>query len=134
MVHEIIGMMDVTRIPRTPDFIRGVINLRGKVIAVVDLRLKFGLESKEDTELTCVIVVQIAQDDRQMTMGIIVGEVSEVINILADHIEPAPNFGAALTTDFILGMGKIGKKVLTLLDIDKVLSSNEAQAVVEISN
>ncbi len=124
-VQEIMGMMKVTHVPRTPVFIRGVINLRGKVIPVVDLRLKFGLDGQDDTEMTCIIVVQIVQDEQKMTMGIIVDEVSEVINISAEQIEPPPSFGAAVDTAFILSMGKIGQKVLTMLDIDRVLSNSE---------
>ena len=124
-VREIIGMMDVTSVPRTPDFVRGVINLRGKVIPVVDLRLKFGMEAKEDTEMTCIIVVQIARDAQEKTMGIIVDEVSDVLNIDQKQIEPPPSFGVSIKTDFILGMGKVEQKVVTMLDIDRVLSKEE---------
>ncbi|MFW5784752.1 MAG: chemotaxis protein CheW [Chitinispirillaceae bacterium] len=127
-VQEIIGMMSITRIPRTPDFIRGVINLRGKVIPVIDLRLKFSLEKKEDTEKTCIIVVQVKKNaDDTVTMGIIVDEVSEVLDIKAEQIEPPPSFGAAMDTDFILGMGKASQKVVMLLDVDKVLSRSEIE-------
>lgn len=129
-VQEIIGLMKVTRVPRSPTFVRGVINLRGKVIPVVDLRLKFGLESQADTEKTCIIVVQVAQGNSgKVTMGIIVDEVSEVLNIAGEQIEPAPEFGAAVDTDFILGMGKVAQKVIMLLDVDRVLSSSEIVAV-----
>ena len=125
-VQEIIGMMNVTHVPRAADYVRGVINLRGKVIPVVDLRLKFGLPGKEDTERTCIIVVQVAFDSGDVTMGIIVDEVSEVLDIAGEQMEPAPSFGAAANTDFILGMGKLGEKVVMLLDIDKVLSTSDA--------
>lgn len=125
-VQEIIGMMNVTRVPKTQDFIRGVINLRGKVIPVVDLRLKFGLESKEDTERTCIIVMQFKNVATVMTMGIIVDEVREVINIEGEQIEDTPAFGADTNTDFILGVGKVNQKVIMLLDVDKVLSTGEA--------
>jgi len=128
-VQEIMGMMDVTRVPRTPDFVRGVINLRGRVIPVVDLRKKFDLEAKEDTEKTCIIMVQVEQEAAQVTMGIIVDEVSEVIDVAGEQIDPPPEFGAAVETDFILGMGKVGEKVLMLLDVDKVLSTNEIETV-----
>ncbi len=129
-VQEIIGLMKVTRVPRAPEFVRGVINLRGKVIPVVDLRLKFGLEATADTEKTCIIVVQVAQPaGGKVTMGIIVDEVSEVLNIAGDQIEPAPEFGAAVDTAFILGMGKVAQKVVMLLDVDKVLSSSQVAAV-----
>lgn len=128
-VQEIIGMMGVTRVPRTPEFIRGVINLRGKVIPVVDLRLKFGLEAAQDTERTCIIVVQFMQGDLSLIMGIIVDEVSEVVNIEGGQIEETPSFGANVDTNFILGLGKVGQKVVMLLDVDKVLSSGEAAQV-----
>lgn len=124
-VQEIIGLMKVTRVPKLPNFIRGVINLRGKVIPVVDLRLKFGMEGQKDTDRTCIIVVQIVRVGMQMTIGTIVDDVSEVLNISADQIEPAPSLGGNVSTDFILGMGKVGQKVVQLLDIDKVLSAGE---------
>ncbi|KMQ50537.1 Positive regulator of CheA protein activity (CheW) [Chitinispirillum alkaliphilum] len=125
-VQEIIGIMNVTNVPRTPDFIRGVINLRGKVIPVVDLRVKFGLEKKDDTEKSCIIVVQVEEsEDRTVVMGVIVDEVCEVLDIGADQIEPSPSFGASVNTDFIMGMGKTAQKVVMLLDVDKVLSKNE---------
>ena len=128
-VQEIIGIMTVTRVPRTPDFVRGVINLRGKVIPVIDLRIKFGLAGTEDTERTCIIVVQVESKDAQVIMGIIVDEVSEVLDITAEQIEPAPAFGSEIDTNFIMGMGKIDKKVVMLLDVDKVLSGGEIEMV-----
>ena len=128
-VQEIIGMMNVTKVPRTPHFVRGVINLRGKVIPVVDLRLKFDMENQEDTERTCIIVVQIVNNGEEVTMGIIVDEVSEVLDVTAEQIEAAPSFGGGVHTDFILGMGKVGEKVLMLLDVDRVLSTGEAALV-----
>jgi purine-binding chemotaxis protein CheW len=128
-VQEIIGMMNVTQVPRTPDFVRGVINLRGKVIPVVDLRRKFNMESIPDTERTCVIVVQVCRTDAMVTMGIIVDEVSEVLEIQENQIEPAPSFGVSIDTSFILGMGKVGQKVIILLDGDRVLSTGELAAV-----
>jgi purine-binding chemotaxis protein CheW len=126
-VHEIIGMLSITRVPRTPSYIRGVINLRGKVIPVVDLRLKFGMESKEQTEETCIIVVQA----QGKIMGIIVDKVSEVLDIAADNIQDAPSFGASVNTDYILGIGKAEGRVKLLLDIDKTLT---IQDVVDIHN
>ena len=128
-VQEIIGMMNVTRVPKTPEFVQGVIKLRGKVIPVIDLRLKFGLESIENTEMTCVIVVQIVSKAGNLTTGIIVDEVYEVLDINGDQIEDAPSFGANVDTTFILGMGKIGEKVVSLLDIDKVLTGNDIEEV-----
>lgn len=131
-VQEIIGMMSVTRVPKTPEFVRGVVNLRGKVIPVIDLRLKFALEGKTDTDRTCIIVVQVSLNGIPVIMGLIVDEVSEVLNVLADQIEASPSFGAKVDTDFILGMGKVGQKVVMLLDVDKVLSADEAMAVGKI--
>ena len=120
-VHEIIGMMPITFVPRTPAFVRGVINLRGKVITVVDLRAKFGMAAVEQTDQTCIIVVQTGG----MEMGIIVDKVSEVLNIPGQDIEEAPSFGAGVDTDFILGIGKTSGRVRLLLDIDRVLAGQE---------
>jgi purine-binding chemotaxis protein CheW len=121
-VREIIGMMAITGVPGTPGFVKGVINLRGKVIPVVDLRLKFGLPEKERTEETCIIVVNVGT----VETGIIVDKVSEVMDIAAGDIEDTPSFGVNVDTDFILGMGKAGSAVTILLDIDKVLGGADA--------
>ncbi len=134
-VREIIGFMEVTRVPRTPDFIRGVINLRGKVIPVIDLRLKFGMPRTEATDQTVIIVVQCQLADKQLTMGILVDQVLEVLSIDGSHIEPPPSFGTfSIDTDFILGVGKADKRVIFLLDIDKVLSTEEAKTVAQQAN
>ena len=133
-VQEIIGLMPVTRVPRTPEFIRGVINLRGKVIPVVDLRLKFGIESAEDTRRTSIVVVQIKRDSGQIIMGLIVDDVSEVIDIDGECIEPVPEFGVNVNTDFIKGVGKLNRKVVILLDVDRVLSSGEVALVEQASS
>jgi purine-binding chemotaxis protein CheW len=125
-VREIIGMMEITRAPRTAAFIRGVINLRGKVIPVVDLRLKFGMERVDATDQTVIIVVQYALAGAEMTMGILVDEVLEVLDIKSDQIEPPPAFGGeSVDTQFILGVGKSEKRVIFLLDIGKVLTASE---------
>jgi purine-binding chemotaxis protein CheW len=124
-VQEIIQMQAVTHVPRTPDYVRGVINLRGKVIPVVDLRRKFGIDSVKDTEKTCIIVVQIAHKEGKVVMGIIIDEVKEVLDIRAENIEETPSFGSSIDTQFIMGMGKIGQSVKILLDIDKVMSSQD---------
>ena len=123
-VREIIGNMDITAIPKTPVYVKGVINLRGQVIPVVGLRVKFGMETTEATEETCIIVVEITQGDRNISTGIVVDRVSEVLDIAGEDIEEAPQFGSAVNTDFILGMGKIGESVKILLDIDKVLAGD----------
>jgi len=124
-VKEIIGLMAITPVPRTPDFVKGVINLRGKVIPVVDLRLKFGMPGEESTERTCIIVVEIFSCGNKIAMGIVVDSVSEVLNIKVAEIEDTPSFGSKLNTDYILGMAKAGQSVKILLDIDKVMSSEE---------
>ncbi len=120
--EEIIGLMPITDVPRMPSYVRGVINLRGKVIPVVDLRTKFGLMTTEDTDETCIIVVDAAQNDQSTQTGVLVDTVSEVLDIVGEQIEEAPSFGAAIDTDFIMGMGKIGQDVKILLDVVKVLS------------
>ena len=124
-VQEIIGIMAVTHVPRMPSFVRGVINLRGKIIPVIDLRLQFELPSQEDTPKTCIIVVQIQRQDRKVTMGVLVDEVAEVVDLKSEQIEPAPSFGTAVNTDFILGMGKVAQKVVMLLDIDRILAADQ---------
>ncbi len=127
-VQEIIGMMKVTRVPGTPESIRGVINLRGKVIALLDLRRKFKLEAHPDDERTCIIVTQVRRERQTLTMGIVVDEVREVITITAEQIEPTPEFGGLLDGDFILGIGKAGQRVIFLIDIERVLTVTEAHA------
>ncbi|PKK89880.1 MAG: chemotaxis protein CheW [Candidatus Wallbacteria bacterium HGW-Wallbacteria-1] len=124
-VQEIIGLMKVTRVPLAPGFVRGVINLRGKVIPVVDLRLKFSMDMKEDTDRTCIIVVQVSGTSGNIIMGIIVDEVSEVMDIAASQLEPAPSFGSSVDTAFILGIGKVGDRVVMLLDVNRVLTGDE---------
>ncbi len=129
-IKEIIGMMPITTVPQTPEFVKGVINLRGKVIPVVDLRTRFGMESIDYTERTCIIVVEIQVQSGTVMIGIVVDAVSEVLNIKGDDIEETPTFGAKLNTDYILGMAKMEGGVKILLDIDRVLSGDET-AVLE---
>lgn len=130
-VREIIGMMSVTKVPRTPAFIRGVINLRGKVIPIIELRTKFGMEPTEDTDETCIIVADVSQDGDIVQMGIIVDTVSEVLDINGNEIEPAPSFGSSINTDFILGIAKVKETVKILLNIEKVLTKGEAAIAAE---
>ena len=120
-VKEIIGMMPITLVPRTPSFVKGVINLRGKVIPVVDLRRKFGMEDMDYTERTCIIVMEICGQGASILMGMVVDSVSEVLNIKGGEIEDAPALGANLDTDYILGMAKMNGGVKILLDIDRVM-------------
>ena len=124
-VREIIGYMDITSVPQTPAYVKGVINLRGQVIPVVDLRSKFAMEAVDTTQETCIIVVEICHNDRSISTGIVVDRVQEVLDIVGGDIEDSPEFGVSVNTDFILGMGKIGDDVKILLDIDRVLSSDD---------
>ena len=124
-IKEIIGMMPITTVPRTPEFVKGVINLRGKVIPVVDLRLRFGMEAIDYTERTCIIVVEVAAQSGTVMIGIVVDSVSEVLNIKGDDIENTPTFGTKLNTDYIQGMAKMDGSVKILLDIDQILSAQE---------
>ncbi len=123
-VSEIIGLQPITRVPRMPEFVRGVINLRGKVIPITDLRRKFGMAA-EDSEDSCIIVVQM----KGIQTGIVVDRVSEVVAVAEGDIEDAPSFGAGIRTEFLLGIGKAGGRVKLLLDIDKVLATSEIEAL-----
>ena len=124
-VREIIGYMEITAVPQTPQYVKGVINLRGQVIPVIDLRTNFGMDTAEVTEETCIIVVETSHGDRKFSTGVVVDHVQEVLDIAGKDIEGTPEFGSAVNTDFILGMGKIGDSVKILLDIDKVLASDD---------
>jgi purine-binding chemotaxis protein CheW len=124
-IKEIIGMIPVTSVPKTPEFVKGVINLRGKVIPVIDLRLRFGMESMDYTERTCIIIVEVSGPSGKVMMGIVVDSVSEVLNIKSDEIDETPRFGMALNTDYILGMAKSDRSVKILLDIDQILTTSE---------
>ncbi|WDN89365.1 purine-binding chemotaxis protein CheW [Desulfosarcina sp. BuS5] len=124
-IKEIIGMMPITTVPQTPDFIKGVINLRGKVIPVTDLRIRFGIDPGDYTERTCIIVVEIEREIATLQIGIVVDSVSEVLNITDKDVEDTPTFGIKLKTDYILGMAKIDDGVKILLDIDRVLNAEE---------
>ena len=123
-VREIVELMRITTVPRTPEFIKGVINLRGSVIPIVELRSKFGMPSVPDTQETCVIVVEIIKDGQPASMGIIVDAVSEVMDISTGDIDKAPSFGVDLDTSYILGVAKTAGGVKILLDIENVLTRN----------
>ena len=127
-VREIIKYMDITHVPRTPPHVRGVINLRGQVISVIDLRSKFAMDATPPTDETCIIVVESRDNTTgsKSTVGVIVDRVSEVLSIAPDAIEPAPPMGSAVDTSFILGLGKIEQQVKILLDIDRVLGGDVA--------
>lgn len=132
-VKEIIGMMPITPVPRTPEFVKGVINLRGKIIPIIDLRTKFGMSSMEYTERTCIVVVETASGEATVLIGIVVDAVSEVLNVPGDQIEKTPQFGTRLDTDYILGMAKTDDGVKILLNIDKVLSQSELSGLEKVT-
>jgi purine-binding chemotaxis protein CheW len=125
-VREIIGMMPITTVLRTPGFVKGVINLRGKVIPVMDLRLKFGMEEIPYTERTCIIVMEIDSPSGRFSIGTVVDSVSEVLNIKGTDMEATPNFGTKLNTEYILGLAKMNGALKILLDIDKILNNEGA--------
>ena len=124
-VQEIIGLMKITQVPYAPASFRGVINLRGRIIPVLDLRRKFNLTFKADTEKTCIIVVCVESHGVKATMGVVVDHVSEVMDVKREQLEDPPEFGASIRNTFILAMGKVGTRVVMLLDIDKVLNDHE---------
>lgn len=124
-VREIMGLQDITAVPQTPVYLKGVINLRGKVIPVIDLRLKFGLPAIENTQRTCIIVVEVRAASAHLLMGIVVDEVCEVLSLAPADIENTPDFGVHVETHYILGMAKNKGRVKILLDIDQVLSTLE---------
>ncbi|MBT3368495.1 MAG: purine-binding chemotaxis protein CheW [Nitrospina sp.] len=124
-IKEIIGMLPITSVPQTPDFVKGVINLRGKVIPVIDLRLRFGMGEIDYTERTCIIVVEIDGQAGTVLIGIVVDSVSEVLNVKGEDVEDTPTFGTKLDTEYILGMAKMEGGVKILLDINRVLSGEE---------
>ena len=130
-VKEIIGMMDITPIPRTPEFVKGVINLRGKIIPVMDLRTKFGMPQQQYDERTCIIVAEILVNGIEKLLGIVVDMVSEVVTISADQIEPPPEYGNTVEHSAILGIGKIKDRVVIILDIDEVFTSDELIKLIE---
>lgn len=132
-IKEIIGMMPITQVPQTPEYMKGVINLRGKVIPVIDLRLRFGMEISGYTERTCIIVVEIDNGQGRVMTGIVVDAVSEVLQIKMEDLDPPPAFGTSLDTDYILGMAKMGGGVKILLDIDRVLNATEVAALKDVT-
>jgi purine-binding chemotaxis protein CheW len=131
-VREIMGIQDITAVPQTPAHVKGVINLRGKVIPVIDLRLKFGLVSAEYTPRTCIIVAQVQGESGPTLMGVVVDGVSEVLNLTTAEIENTPDFGEETAGQYLLGMAKVKGKVKILLDIDEVLSSQDLHRLSEI--
>ena len=131
-VREILDFTDITKVPQTPDFMRGVINLRGSVVPVVDMRLKFGMSKSEKTVNTCIVVAEVTTEGETTVLGALADSVQEVIELEPAQIEPAPRIGTKLRTDFIRGMGKHDGRFIMILDIDKVFSSDEITLVREL--
>jgi purine-binding chemotaxis protein CheW len=128
-VREILEITSITKVPQTPDFMRGVINLRGSVVPVIDLRLKFGMSETERTVNTCIIVVEVAMDGETIVLGSLADSVQEVIEMEPEQIEAAPHIGTHLNTDFIKGMGKHDGRFVMILDIDRIFSAQELDVV-----
>jgi purine-binding chemotaxis protein CheW len=128
-VKEIMEYTTVTKVPKVPEWIRGVINLRGSVVPVVDLLARFGLGERPITKTTCIVVLEVEQDSERTVMGVIVDAVNQVIDLTPDDIEEPPSFGTRVRLDYLFGMGKLGKKFALILDIDRVLSNSELLAV-----
>jgi purine-binding chemotaxis protein CheW len=129
-VREILEITSITKVPQTPDFMRGVINLRGSVVPVIDMRLKFGMTETERTVNTCIIVVEVTMDGETIVLGSLADSVQEVIEMEPDHIEEAPHIGTHLNTEFIRGMGKHDGRFVMILDIDKIFSEQELDSVI----
>ncbi len=131
-VQEIIQWMEVTRVPRMPDFVRGVINLRGKIVPVIDLHARFGLPPASVTARTCVIVLQVQRETGLLVTGVVVDEVTEVAEMPAENIQPPPEFGARVSTAFIAGVGRAGGQVILLLNVEKILDHREWTSVEKV--
>lgn len=124
-VREIMGVQDITQVPQTPVHVKGVINLRGKVIPVIDLRLKFGMEAADYTHRTCIVVVQVSGPQSTVLMGVVVDGVAEVVQVAAADVEDTPSFGQDVTVPYVMGLAKLKGKVKILLDIDQVMTARE---------
>jgi purine-binding chemotaxis protein CheW len=128
-VREILELPPLTRVPKTPQFVRGVMNLRGSVVPVIDLAVKFGLPETTATRWTCVVVVEVESEGLRSVMGVLADTVSQVIDLRREEMEPAPDFGTRVKVDYLLGLGRLGKKFVLILDIDTVLSMAELKTV-----
>ncbi|MBF0289110.1 MAG: chemotaxis protein CheW [SAR324 cluster bacterium] len=133
-VREVLEYTSVTKVPQTPDFMRGVINLRGSVVPVIDMRLKFGMKQTDQTVNTCIIIVEIAVDEENTMLGALVDSVQEVIEFHPGQIEPPPKIGTNLKTDFIKGMGKQEDEFVIILDVDKIFSADELSLVQSVQD
>jgi len=132
-VKEIIGMMQITEVPRQPKFVKGVINLRGKIIPIIDLRLKFGLEERNYDERTSIIVVELETENSTRISGMVVDAVNEVLDINNTDIEPPPSYGTDVDQAFLTGMGKVKDSVIMLLNVDRILSTDELKKLESVN-
>jgi len=132
-VREIIGVQNSIKIPKTPSFVRGMINLRDRTIPVIDLRIKFDMDPKEDSKRTCIIVLQVIADERLVTIGSVVDEVSDVVEFSENDLQPAPSFGTALDTHMLIGIGHTKDRVIMILDVDRLLSTEEIFSLKEVT-
>jgi purine-binding chemotaxis protein CheW len=131
-VREVLDLTSITKVPRTPEFMRGVINLRGSVVPVLDLRLAFNVSRTEKTVNTCIIVVEVAVDEERLVVGALADSVEEVIDLEPEQIQPAPSIGASVRTEFIRGMGRRDSEFLMILDIDRVFSTTELESLKQV--
>jgi len=129
VAREIVDFAEVTHVPQTPDYMIGVINLRGAVVPVVDMRLKFGMPAAESTRDSCIIVMEVDVDGDILTVGALADSVQEVLDLVSSQIEPRPRIGSKLNTDYIKGMGSLGDKFIILLDINKIFTVDEIELV-----
>lgn len=130
-VKEIVGMMPITRVPNTPSFIKGIVNLRGNIIPIMDIRSKFEMEEIPYNERTCIIIIQINVKGKGKLIGVVVDAVSEVVNILPEDVDVPPEYGAQTGEGFIVGIGKVKNRVIIILDIDKVIKCSEVIKILE---
>lgn len=128
-VREVLDFTSITKVPQTPDYMRGVINLRGSVVPVVDMRIKFGMTMSETTVHTCVIIVEVEMDGEKVVMGAMADAVQEVLDLEPEQIEPPPRLGTKMNSDFIRGMGKLNDQFIIILDIDRVFSTDDLAAL-----
>ena len=131
-VREILEITTITKVPQTPEYMRGVINLRGSVVPVIDMRLMFGMSRTEQTVNTCIVVVEVNMDSQHIVLGALADSVQEVVELDSDRIEPAPHLGTKLNTDFILGMCNVDDHFVMILDIETVFSSGDLTALTQI--
>ena len=130
-IKEIIEYADVTEVPMMPEYVRGVINLRGAVVPVIDLSVRFGKPSSPVTKRTCIVIIEVEARNERQVLGVVVDAVNAVLDIPGSEVEPPPAFGASIRTDFIRGMGKVNGKFVILLDVDHVLAADEMDALVD---